>query len=63
VSIFGIATRYGLEVPGIESQWGRNFLHRSRPALGTTQPPVKWVLDLFPGGKMAGAWCWQSTPI
>jgi hypothetical protein len=56
VNIFSIATGYGLEGPGIQSQWGRNFLHRSRPTLGTTQPPFKWVSDLFPGGKLAGAW-------
>jgi len=30
----GIATCYGLDGPGIESRWGRNFLHPSRPALG-----------------------------
>jgi len=34
-----IATRYGLDGPGIESQ-GQNFLHSSRPILGPTQPPV-----------------------
>jgi hypothetical protein len=36
----GIATRYGLDGPGIESRWGRVFPHPSRPALGPTQPPV-----------------------
>ena len=40
-SVDGIATRYGLEGPGIESQWGRDFLHLSRPALELTQPPVQ----------------------
>ena len=30
----GIATRYGLEVQGIESRWGRDFPRPSRPALG-----------------------------
>jgi hypothetical protein len=35
-----IATRYGLEGPGIESRWARDFPHPSRPALGPTQPPV-----------------------
>ena len=35
---------------------GRDFLHLSRPALGSTQPPIQWVLDLFPWGKAAGAW-------
>ena len=43
----GIATRYGLDGPGIESRWGgRDFLHPSRPALGPTQPPIQWVPGL-----------------
>jgi hypothetical protein len=28
---------------GIESRRGRDFPRMSRPALGHTQPPVKWV--------------------
>jgi hypothetical protein len=55
-SSVGIATRYGLDGPGIESWWGRDFSQRSRPALGPTQPPIQWVPGLFPGGKAAGAW-------
>ena len=39
----GIATGYGLDGPGIESRWGRDFPHLSRPAVGTTQPPVQRV--------------------
>ena len=35
-----IATSYGLDGPGIECRWGSNFLHPSRPALVTTQPPI-----------------------
>jgi hypothetical protein len=31
--IIGIATRYGLDGSGIESQWGRDFPHPSRPVL------------------------------
>jgi hypothetical protein len=42
----GIATRYGLDGPGIESQWGRDFPHPPKPALGPTQPPVQWVPGL-----------------
>jgi hypothetical protein len=42
----GIATRYGLEGPGIESRCRRNFPHLSRPALWLTQLPVQWVPGL-----------------
>jgi hypothetical protein len=44
-----IATRYGLEGPGIDSRWGRDFPQLSRPALEPTQPPIQWVPVLFPG--------------
>jgi hypothetical protein len=40
-SSVGIATRYGLKGPGIESQWERGVPHPSRPALGPTQPPIQ----------------------
>jgi hypothetical protein len=39
----GIATCYGLDGPGIESRWGRDFPHPSRPAMGLTQLPVQGV--------------------
>jgi hypothetical protein len=55
-SVVGIATRYGLDVPEIESPWGRKILHPSRPALGPIQPPTQCVQGSFPRRKAAGAW-------
>ena len=48
-SSVGIATG-GLDSPGIESRWGRDFPYLSRPALGSTQPPVNGY-RVFPRGK------------
>jgi hypothetical protein len=48
-SSFGIATDYGLDGPGIEALWGRDFPHLSRPALGPTHLPVQWVPGLSRG--------------
>ena len=53
-SSVGIATGYGLDGPGIESRWGRDFPHLSRPTLGPTQPPVEWVTGLSRGKERPG---------
>jgi hypothetical protein len=45
-SLLRITTAYGLDGPGIESRWGRDFPHLSKPALRPTQPSVQWVLGI-----------------
>jgi len=47
---------------GIESQWGQKFPHPSRLALGPFQPPVQWVLGLFPGVKWTEYGLDRTTP-
>jgi len=61
-SVVGIATGYGLDGPGIESRWWRDFPHLSRPALGPTQPPVQWVLGLSRGKERPGRDADPSPP-
>jgi len=48
-SVGGIATGYGLDGPGIETRWGRNFPHLSRPALW--HHPASCTMDT---GSFAG---------
>ena len=61
-SAVGTATRYGLDGPGNESSWGRDFLHPSRWALGPK--PASYTMDTGSfggGGKMSAAWRWSPT--
>jgi hypothetical protein len=44
--VVGTANCYVLNGPRIESRWGRDFPHPSRPALEPNQPPVQWVPGL-----------------
>ena len=43
-----IATDYGLDRPGSDPD-GDEIFRSSRPAVGPTQPPVKWVPALSRG--------------
>ena len=47
-SSVGIATDYGVDDPG-SNLGGDEIFRPSRPVLGPTQPPVKWVLGLSRG--------------
>jgi len=61
-SSVGIATDYGLDGPG-SNPGGDEIFHPSRPALGYTQPPVKWVPVLSRGGKVRPGRAADHSPI
>jgi len=60
-SSVGIATRYGLDGPGIESRWERDF--PKRPDRPLDLPSLLYNgYRVFPEGKAPGAWRWPPTP-
>jgi hypothetical protein len=59
-SVYLLAT--GRLERGLNPGGGQIFC-MSRPALGSTPPPVKWVPDLFLAGKAARASRWTPTPV
>jgi hypothetical protein len=79
-SVVGIATGYGLDDRGVGIRvpvGSRIFSTSSKPTLGSTQPPVQWVLGASPGVKRPGReadhspatsakvrkmWIYTSTP-
>jgi hypothetical protein len=65
-SSVGIATGYGLGDRGVGVRvpvGSRIFSTSSRPALGSTQPPIQWVpVALSPGVKRPGREADHSPP-
>jgi hypothetical protein len=57
----GIATRYGMDGPGIESRWGQIFCTRTEQPWGPPSPLYSAYWGI-PGGKAAGAWRLPPTP-
>jgi len=53
-SVVAIVTHYRLDGLGIETWWGRDFLHLSRLVLRPTQPLIQWVPDLSRGVRRPG---------
>jgi hypothetical protein len=53
-SSVGLATGYGLDGPGIESRWGRDFSHTFRPAPGAHPASCTMGTGSCPGVKRPG---------
>ena len=62
-SSVGIATRYGLGGPGIESLGGgARFSAPFHTGPGAHPASYTTGIGSFPGGKAAGSWRWPPTP-
>ena len=59
-SSVGIATRYGLDGPVIDSRWGRDFPHLSRPAM---RPTSTIGTESFPGLRCGRALTLTPHPL
>jgi hypothetical protein len=60
-SSVGIASRFGLDGPGIEFRWRRGFPHRPDRSWDPPSPLYNGY-RVFSGGKAARAWHWPPTP-
>jgi hypothetical protein len=61
-SVGDIATHYGLDGPGIESQWGEIF--RTCTEQLWRPPSLLYTgYRVFPRDETAGAWRWPPTPF
>jgi hypothetical protein len=49
-----VATRYGMDGPGIESQWEPNIPHPSMLDLGPSRSLLQWLPGILPGAKLPG---------
>jgi hypothetical protein len=62
VSSVGIGISYGLDGPGIESQWGAKFSAHVQTGPGAHPASCTMGTASFLGVKAAGTWRWPSTP-
>jgi hypothetical protein len=53
----GIAIGYGLDGPGIQSRWGRDFPHPSIPGLG---PTVEQLVDIAGDRNLKDTFKWAT---
>jgi hypothetical protein len=62
-SSVGLATRFGLEGPGIESRWGGARFSAPVQTGPGAHPFLYNGYRVFPGSKAAGAWRLPPTHI
>jgi hypothetical protein len=61
-SSVGIATRYGLDGPGIESRWGVRFFAHVQTGTGAHPASCTMGTGTFPGVKRPGRGAYHPPP-